>query len=85
MCVTLFVTHSRKEVLSKEDKMARLLISNDIKETNTTHTNKDKIRNTFSEDLVNYAELSLELLATHEMSSSSFLPQMKVSFPFSSK
>ena len=43
--VSLFLSQKRTELLSKEYKTARLSTSNKRKETNTTHTDEDKIIN----------------------------------------
>ena len=50
------MSQNGKKLLSKEDKMARLLTSSNRKETNTTHTDEDKIKN----NPENNAESSLE-------------------------
>ena len=75
MCVGSYVTQNRTEVLSKEEKMARSLTSNNIKGFNSTHTDEDNIKNNLNEDVENDAEFSLEPVATHEISRSFILPQ----------
>ena len=59
MCVSLYVTQNRTEVLSKEEKMARSLTSNNIKGTNSTHTDEDNIKNNLAEDVENNAKKNL--------------------------
>ena len=59
--------------------MARLLTSNNIKETNTTHTDEDKIKN----NLENNAESSLEPVQ-HMKSPVHLFYLKKVSFSFPS-
>ena len=58
------------------------MASNNRKETNTTNTEKDKMENSLAEDFENDAEISLEPVATHEISLSSILPQKGEFFSF---
>ena len=43
------------------------MASNNRKETNTTNTDKDKMENNLAEDFENDAGISLEPVATHEI------------------